>query len=84
MLFLIQTLLIVIQLFSFILFLRIMLTWIPSESVIKITLFLGEITDPILRPFQKIIPPIAGLDLSPLLLFFLLNIFSDYLSSFFY
>ena len=61
-----------------------MLTWIPSESVIKITLFLGEITDPILRPFQKIIPPIAGLDLSPLLLFFLLNIFSDYLSSFFY
>ena len=84
MLFLIQTLLVVIQLFSFILFLRIMLTWIPSESVIKITLFLGEITDPILRPFQKIIPPIAGLDLSPLLLFFLLNIFSDYLSSFFY
>ncbi len=31
-------------------------------------------TDPAMAPFRNIIPPIGGLDLSPILLFFLLNI----------
>lgn len=31
-------------------------------------------TDPAMAPFRNLIPPIGGLDLSPILLFFLLNI----------
>jgi YggT family protein len=32
----------------------------PAQSI------LGSICDPVLKPFRRIIPPIAGLDLSPL------------------
>lgn len=30
-------------------------------------------TDPVLQPFSQLIPPVAGMDFSPLLLFFLLR-----------
>lgn len=33
-----------------------------------------DITDPILEPFRKIIPPVGGLDLSPIAAFFALSV----------
>lgn len=38
-------------------------------------------TDPVMTPFRNIIPPIGGLDLSPILLFFLLNILKSLVAS---
>ena len=62
--------------------LRIYLTWFininfytqPFQS-------LGKMTDPYLRIFRGIIPPIIGLDLSPLLGFILLTFLVDLFSS---
>lgn len=48
--------------------LRIFLTWIPTvkwES--QPFSFLKNIVDPVLLPFRSIIPPIGGLDLSPII-----------------
>lgn len=79
--FLTNIIIIVLQLFLFILFLRVMLSWLPIPSLAKITRLFGEITDPLLLPLQKIIPPIGGIDLSPMVLFFLLSLLEQYLFS---
>ena len=35
---------------------------------------LGTLLDPFLRPFRRLLPPIKGFDLSPILFFLLLNL----------
>lgn len=63
------------ELIKLMLILRILLTWFPNvnwwEQPFK---FLREFTDPVLEPFKKMIPPVAGIDFSPIVLFILLNI----------
>jgi len=63
------------QLLQLILIVRILLTWFPNinwwNQPFK---FLKDVTDPILEPFRKLIPPIGGFDLSPMVLFFVLSI----------
>lgn len=80
--FLIQVCIIVIQIFLFVLFMRVMLSWLPVPSVEKIVAFLAEIVDPVLVPFQKIIPPIGGIDLTPMIIFVVLSLLEQYLFSF--
>jgi len=57
------------QLIQLLLLVRILLTWFPNinwwNQPFK---FLRDVTDPILEPFRRLIPPIGGLDLSPLIL----------------
>ena len=43
--------------------------------------FLGQITEPVLRPFRGIIPPIGNLDLSPIIPIILFRIFLFMLAS---
>ena len=74
-----QLLVTLIGLLEFILVARVLLSWFPAidwySGPFKI---LKDITDPILKPFQMFIPPIGGLDISPivacLVLRFLANI----------
>ena len=47
-------------------FMRVLLSWIsPNDYHPAMTVILS-LTEPIMRPFRAIIPPIAGVDLSPL------------------
>jgi YggT family protein len=39
-----------------------------------VRLFIDRIVDPMLRPIQRIIPPVGGLDLSPLVLLVIVEI----------
>ena len=60
--------------YTLMLFARIALSWFPSCYKYKFTHFIRFYTDPYLKVFQRIIPPIGGvLDLSPLLGFFALR-----------
>jgi len=62
--------------------LRVYLTWFPNLNFYTQPLYsLGKMTDPYLRVFRGIIPPLIGLDLSPLLGFFLLTFLIDFFSS---
>lgn len=58
--------------------LRIFLTWIPSidwhQQPFK---FVSEITDVYLDIFKRFIPPIGGLDFSPIIAIFALEIIKD-------
>lgn len=46
---------------------RILISWLPIHPWHPVVRWLRIIVDPILRPFRRILPSVAGLDLSPLL-----------------
>ena len=65
-----------------ILTLRVYLTWFPNFNFYEQPFStLGKMTDPYLRLFRDIIPPILGFDISPLLGFTLLTFLIDVFSS---
>ena len=64
-----------LQIYSFILIVRVLLTWFPSIDWSNgILAAICSITDPYLNIFRGVIPPIGGLDLSPILAFISLNL----------
>ena len=69
-----------LSIYSFILIIRILLTWFPgidwSNGILSA---LTSITDPYLNIFRGIIPPIGGFDISSILAFLLLNFFQGQL-----
>ncbi len=68
----------VAQLFDLIyliLIVRILLSWFPNIDWYKQPYkSIEAISEPILAPFRKLIPPIGGLDLSPIFAFLFLQI----------
>lgn len=51
---------------------RIVFSWVMSP-VNPVLRFLMRVTDPILEPFRRMIPPLGMFDISPLIVFFLLS-----------
>ena len=66
------------QLFSYLLLIRVLLTWFPgvdwNNGVLSA---LSSLTDPYLNIFRGVIPPIGGFDISSILAFLLLNVIVD-------
>jgi YggT family protein len=58
----------VIQLYMWIVIIRAVLTWVNPDPYNPIVVFLNQVTDPVLRPIQKKIPPMNGIDFSPMIL----------------
>ena len=68
--------------YSVMLTLRVYLTWFPNINFYSQPFdTLGRMTDPYLRLFRGILPPLLGFDLSPLLGFSLLTFLVDVFSS---
>lgn len=49
---------------------RALISWVSPDPRNPIVMFLISVTDPILRPIQRRVPPMGGLDLSPILAIF--------------
>ncbi len=61
--------------YSYILIIRVLLTWFPNlDWSNPILSNISAITDPYLNMFRGIIPPLGGLDISPILAFLVLNL----------
>lgn len=66
------------QLIWLIFVLRILLTWFPNIDWWKQPFkFLKDFTDPVFEPFRKLIPPIGGLDISPIVVFLVLGMLQE-------
>ena len=64
-----------IELLTILVFVRVLLSWIPSvDHGHPVISFIVRITDPILQPIRRLLPPIGGLDLSPIIAIFLLQL----------
>lgn len=52
----------------------IILSWVAAGSYNPMVLLIHQLTEPVLAPFRKLLPPMGGLDLSPILVFLVINV----------
>lgn len=64
----------IIELYTFGIIAYIFMSWFPGARDSSFGQFLGNITEPYLAPFRKVIPPIAMIDFSPIIAIFCLQI----------
>lgn len=62
------------SIYTLMLFVRILASWIPQLQNNTFIRFIGFCTDPYLNLFRKIIPAIGMIDISPIFAFFALQI----------
>jgi YggT family protein len=62
-----------LNLFFFAILIRIILSWVAPGSYNPITALLTTLSEPVLRPFRRLIPSIGGLDISPIFAIVLLQ-----------
>ncbi len=61
-----------VNLFVYAVFIRVILSWIAQGSYNPATAIITTLTEPVLRPFRRILPAMGGFDLSPILAIILL------------
>ena len=70
-----------LNLFFFVILIKIILSWVAPHTHNPATALLSTLSEPVLRPFRRIIPPIGGLDISPIFAIVLLQGAVIYLQS---
>lgn len=82
----------IIDLYKFCVILGIILYWLIKLNIInkhqnairEIYYFLNKITDPIISLIRNIIPTIGSIDISPIILFLILEFIKNFLLTYFY
>lgn len=64
----------ILKIYFFALLVMIILSWVAPNSYNPGAVLVQQLTDPITRPARNIIPPIGGLDLSPIFIFIMINV----------
>ncbi|HWT01392.1 MAG TPA: YggT family protein [Pyrinomonadaceae bacterium] len=62
--------------FSLLIFMRIVFSWGVS-STNRVLRFLIRVTEPVLGPFRRLIPPLGMFDISPIVVLLLINLFQQ-------
>lgn len=62
-----------LNLFFFVILVRVILSWIAPGNYNPVTALIATLSEPILRPFRRLIPSIGGLDISPIFAIVLLQ-----------
>ncbi len=63
-----------VSLYFFLILAMIVLSWIAGGNYNPGIAFIYQLTEPVMAPFRKLLPPISGLDLSPILVFIVINV----------
>ena len=77
---LLRTLSLILNLVWWVFLIMIIMSWLISFNVINtrnqfvanVWRVLNQITEPILRPIRRVVPPVGGLDLSPIIVFIII------------
>ncbi len=71
-----------LQIYFVLLIIRILLSWFPNINWFDPPFsILSQLTDPYLNLFRSLIPPLGGLDFSPMLAIFALQILQSMIST---
>ena len=70
----------ILEIYKWVVILAVIVTWLTAFNVINVhnnfvrtvLRILMALTEPVFRQIRKVIPPIAGLDLSPIVVFLLI------------
>jgi YggT family protein len=87
-----DVILLVLQLYSYVIIVVAIMSWLVAFNVINIynnvvrTIWdsLNAITEPVLRPIRRVLPNFNGLDLSPLVLLLLIFLIQDIIAKYIY
>lgn len=63
---------IALTLYLWVVIIRVLISWVSPDPYNPIVQFLYRVTDPVLRPIQRYVPPAGGLDFSPIVLIFVI------------
>lgn len=65
----------ILNLYKWILVVRVLISWVDPNPYNPIVRALSDLTDPVLNRARRIIPPIGGtIDISPILVFFVISL----------
>jgi YggT family protein len=86
---LLQTIAMLLNLVWWVFLIMIIMSWLISFNVINtrnqfvasVWRILNQVTDPILRPIRRIIPPLGGLDLSPIIVFVIIFFLQSFIAN---
>ena len=89
---LLTTLSLILNLVWWVFLIMIIMSWLISFNVINtrnqfvanVWRVLNQITDPILRPIRRVVPPMGGLDLSPIIVFIIIFFLQQLIANFAY
>jgi YggT family protein len=72
----------IIKLLEFVIVVRVVLSWFNADPYNSLVQIIYRISDPMLKPFQKLVPPwrLGGLDISPIFAFFCLEFLRQVIS----
>lgn len=73
---------VIFQVYTLMLFARILASWIPQINQYRFMQFIGYYTDPYLNLFRRIIPPLGMFDLSPIVAFLCLSFLQNLVINF--
>jgi YggT family protein len=62
-----------LNMFFFVILIKIILSWVAPHNYNPVTAMLTTIAEPILQPFRRLIPPLGGMDISPIFAIVLLQ-----------
>jgi YggT family protein len=55
-----------LNMFFFVILIKIIMSWVAPNNYNPVTAMLTTISEPVLRPFRRMLPPIGGIDISPI------------------
>lgn len=71
-----------LSIYMVLIFIRILLSWFPNVDLYNPPFsILSQLTDPYLNVFRSFIPPLGGIDFSPIIAIFLLQIVASVVPS---
>ncbi|MCK4930909.1 MAG: YggT family protein [Candidatus Aminicenantes bacterium] len=72
---------VVLRIYMFIILFRVILSWIRIPSLYQVTVILYHLTEPVLKPIRKYVPPykMGGIDISPMIVFLILIFIDNFL-----
>jgi len=70
------------QVLMMVIFIRVILSWFPHNPYNPLIKIIYQISNPILNPIRNIIPPIGGLDISPIIVIFIIQIIKNIILKF--
>lgn len=63
-----------IDLYSLVVFAAVILSWVPLDPRNPLVTMTHGLTEPVLAPIRRALPPMGGLDLSPMVLLIALQV----------
>ena len=86
---LLQTISMLLNIVWWIFLIMIIMSWLINFNVINtrnqfvatVWRIVNQVTEPILRPIRRIVPPIGGLDLSPIIVFVIIFFLQNWIAS---